>query len=349
MRLSVTLPFLAVVFLSTCIAQTEDKTSAQAAEKLKSVIELTTLDVPGIRPWHWKMDVTLYDADGKKPQTGNIEAWFSDGAMRTTFTLGDDKMTTLRLGDNLYRTDADPAKFIPLEIVFMNALRPVPSELLDPGISLKFLVQSVGKSRLDCVQPSFTLPKANTFIEDTPLSYCLEQGTDHFLVAYQPGQSSIARLQIGTFLGKQVPLALQMMSLAKKRAETKTTSLSTFTPAPQDFAVLPTMHPFSPPVEIPAEDQPLGLLLHSESPHYPAEARSHHVEGSVKFDVVIGADGRILTKQLSNKADPVLAEASADALIRRVYRPYLVNGMAVPVKTTITMNFNLSTLASSFH
>jgi TonB family protein len=241
----------------------------------------------------------------------------------------------------LYRSDGDAEKFLPLEIVFMHALNPIPDGLIDTSVKLKLASLKSGNLKLDCVQPSFTLPEADTFTTEPLLSYCFLTGTDQFAISYQAPQAMVARLQSGTFQSKQVPVDLQISALGNKRADSKTTILETFTPGTDEFALQPTMHPLDSPIEVPQQMSLMGLVLIKEAPRYPMEAKSRHAEGSAKFDVVIGTDGRIISKSLTNKVDPHLAEAARQALTHWIYRPYLIDGMPVQVKTTITINFNI--------
>jgi periplasmic protein TonB len=76
-------------------------------------------------------------------------------------------------------------------------------------------------------------------------------------------------------------------------------------------------------------------------PVYPAAARQQGIQGTVHLKALIGADGSI---QELNVIDghPLLAPAAIDAVKKWKYKPYLVNGKAVSVETTITVNFVLS-------
>jgi TonB family protein len=341
MRLQAAAPVLALLLSCQSVAVAQSNTTGTAADKLRIALDNNSLQSPGIRPWHWKMDVTLYDADGKNPKPGSIEAWYAEGKMRSVLTLDGVQLTTLRLGDQLYRSEGDAEKFVPLEIVFMQALNPIPDGFLDPSVKLKLSSSKSAKIALDCVQPSFTLPQADTFSTDSPLSYCFLAGTDHFVVSYQASQTAIARVRVGNFQSKQVPIAIQISSLGHKRVELTTTTLETFTPGADDFALQPVLHSLDTPVEFRPSDVFFGLLLVGDAPHYPVTAKSRHAEGAAKFDVVIGTDGKIISKSLSNKVDPDLAEAARQALTHWIYRPYLVNGIPVKVKTTITINFTM--------
>lgn len=84
-----------------------------------------------------------------------------------------------------------------------------------------------------------------------------------------------------------------------------------------------------------------GLLLHKVFPVYPVLARQNHVEGMVLMAAIIDKDGRVIDlKPLSGPRD--LIPAAMGAVQQWRYKPYLLDGSAVQVKTQITVNFTLS-------
>jgi periplasmic protein TonB len=77
------------------------------------------------------------------------------------------------------------------------------------------------------------------------------------------------------------------------------------------------------------------------TPIYPPEAKANRVQGSVRFTVVIGKDGRVQSVTLVY-GDPVLAQAAKEAVQQWVYKPTLLNGDPVEVMTQVDVNFTLS-------
>jgi len=75
-------------------------------------------------------------------------------------------------------------------------------------------------------------------------------------------------------------------------------------------------------------------------PVYPAIARAAHVEGAVVVEAVISRGGTI--ESLHVLSGPVMLQNAAMEAIRAArYRPYRLNGEAVEVQTTITVNFRM--------
>lgn len=83
-----------------------------------------------------------------------------------------------------------------------------------------------------------------------------------------------------------------------------------------------------------------GLLIAPIRPVYPAIARAAHIEGTVVVEAVISRSGTI--ESLHVLSGPVMLQTAAmDAIRNARYRPFLLNGEAVDVQTTITVNFRM--------
>ena len=88
-----------------------------------------------------------------------------------------------------------------------------------------------------------------------------------------------------------------------------------------------------------------GSLIFKADPVYPAIAKAAHVSGPVVLDAVISKTGTI--KALSIVSGPQMLQLSAiNAVEQWKYKPYLVNGSPVEVKTSVTVNFALAAARS---
>jgi TonB family protein len=76
-------------------------------------------------------------------------------------------------------------------------------------------------------------------------------------------------------------------------------------------------------------------------PVYPAEARKQRVSGTVRLHAVIGRDGAIQQLEVLS-GDPLLVEASLDAVRQWRYRRTTLNGEPVEIDTTIDLIFALN-------
>jgi TonB family protein len=75
-------------------------------------------------------------------------------------------------------------------------------------------------------------------------------------------------------------------------------------------------------------------------PRYPPEAQLARVTGVVIMDIVIGPGGHVTSVEVVRSV-PLLDDAAVAAVTQWKYRPTLLNGVAVPIATTVTMNFQL--------
>ena len=83
-----------------------------------------------------------------------------------------------------------------------------------------------------------------------------------------------------------------------------------------------------------------GLKIHDVPPDYPREAREKGIQGDVLLQATIDTKGN-LTNLKAVQGDPILVKAAMDAVKKWRYRPYILNGEAVDVDTTIKIQFHL--------
>jgi len=82
-------------------------------------------------------------------------------------------------------------------------------------------------------------------------------------------------------------------------------------------------------------------LISKVVPQYPPKAKAKGIQGTVRFQVIIGKDGHIQEVNVVS-GPPELVDAARDAVRQWVYRRTMLNGQAVEVVTTIDVNFVLA-------
>lgn len=75
-------------------------------------------------------------------------------------------------------------------------------------------------------------------------------------------------------------------------------------------------------------------------PVYPPLARQARIQGTVVLRAIIAKDGSVENLELVS-GHPMLVNAAMDAVMQWQYKPYVLNGAAVEVQTTINVNFSL--------
>jgi protein TonB len=79
-------------------------------------------------------------------------------------------------------------------------------------------------------------------------------------------------------------------------------------------------------------------LVTRKEPEYPKLARQMGVRGVVELTATIGQDGRVKSVKV-DKGHPLLQKAATDAVMQWVYKPTMLNGVAVQSDTKISLNF----------
>lgn len=82
------------------------------------------------------------------------------------------------------------------------------------------------------------------------------------------------------------------------------------------------------------------IKIADAAPSYPGLARAAHVEGVVILEAVLDAKGRVESVRVL-RSIPLLDQAAVEAVQRWRFTPALLNGEAVPVVMTVTVNFTL--------
>ena len=88
-------------------------------------------------------------------------------------------------------------------------------------------------------------------------------------------------------------------------------------------------------------DVQAARIIRKVIPVYPPLARQARVQGVVKLDGVIAADGTIQQLRVIS-GHPLLVGAAVEAVRQWVYRPTMLNGEAVEVQAPIDVHFTLA-------
>ncbi len=83
-----------------------------------------------------------------------------------------------------------------------------------------------------------------------------------------------------------------------------------------------------------------AMLVSKPDPEYPPLARQARIQGTVRFNVVIGVDGRVSNMTVIS-GHPLLVPAAQEVVKEYVYKPTLLNGEPVEVVTQVDVNFTL--------
>jgi TonB family protein len=82
-------------------------------------------------------------------------------------------------------------------------------------------------------------------------------------------------------------------------------------------------------------------LITQIRPVYPSDAKAARVQGQVRFEALIGADGYVQNLKVIS-GPPLLVSSALEAVKQWVYKPTLLNGQPVAVVTIVDVNYTLS-------
>jgi TonB family protein len=102
-----------------------------------------------------------------------------------------------------------------------------------------------------------------------------------------------------------------------------------------------TSGPVAPSNPIPVGgDVKSAQLLKSVPPNYPQFARTQRISGDVKIDALIDATGKVTTMKVVS-GPTLLHQAAMDALHQWKYQPATLDGKAVPMHLTVSIQFRM--------
>ena len=82
------------------------------------------------------------------------------------------------------------------------------------------------------------------------------------------------------------------------------------------------------------------LKIKDSKPIYPEDARRAKVQGVVITEVTVGTDGKVTGIKVLRPI-PMLNDAAVKAVQGQVFKPTLVDGVAVPIVMTVPVIFTL--------
>ena len=292
--------------------------------------DLTANDV---KPWHAKVTFKLLDEQGNVTDEGTYEEfWAGPNKFKRTFAGKGYTQTDTSAASGVMRSGQRQDVSRLLFNMRRDLVAPLPNALsLGNGPFAEKRIDSGGAS-LRCI-----------FLRDPAgvPAYCIATDQPTVRVTAWPGDGiQILHNRILRFQGLYVPGDLAIVRAGKTVLSAHLESIEVLDPvndadfaAASDAVFVPLRVNISGGVAV-------GLITHKVSPEYPLEAQGKGISGTVVLDAVIGVDGRI--KDLKVVSGPVVLQKPALHAVRTwQYRPYLLNGVPVEVRTTINVVFSL--------
>lgn len=324
--------------------------TAQLQDQLRKAADLSTPNVAGLKPWHAKLSVQLYDFKGTPAGTGTIEEWWmAPGNEKRVFAFPDYQGTEIVVTDGTWRSPTLISEPMLISLVLDQFISPMSAESKTSGFKPLARTLQLGGVTLPCVM----LAKSNNRVETQPIgfypSWCTEPGKDALRVFVDNGGVAIVRNGISAFQGKDIPVDLTItasgVTLATARLENISMDGMPSTPFAPDRDMAKALPK---PVELKGKK----FENQADKRHEPDFSRAAAgtdqskrtingaLQGDVEVRVWVGEDGQIRDMLLLSYPDPSAAQNVFDAVRQWTFHPLMQEGRAVPFTGTIDFEIN---------
>ncbi|WP_263356418.1 energy transducer TonB [Acidicapsa ligni] len=335
------LGLMAVCGASMSAAAAQVPVAEDPTALMVSAAKLNGLVDDEMKPWHLKASFQLLDENGASKDQGTIEEfWAGAHKNRVIYTIN-------RLTQTMYETEKggmQSGTAGQISNLVLQAQAGLVQPLPDVGIiqhqGFELHEKDAGGAKLRTLAAKGA-PGSISYPGFVGVTYFLDTDKPVLRVlATGRGAIEVVRNKVVIFQGRYVPEEIVIAHSGKValRAQVdKIESLATvdeaeFTPPANAVALPKTINV--------SADFAKGLLVKKELPDYPMAALQERIQGTVVLQATIGTDGHV--KGLRVIVGPwELQQAAMDAVRKWVYKPYLLNGEAVEVNTTINVVFSL--------
>jgi TonB family protein len=315
--------------------------AAALADRLHRVDAATALDGSGVAPWHLKMSVQMFDAKGQPGEQGLIEEWWSGAQMdRVVYALPSYKATELQRGGEFFRSKGAEQPPLMLELLREQVVHPMPQARDVEGTKAEVRKEKFGKVAVECIMLDRPVKAQVYFPIGVFPTYCMDVGKESLRVSYDYGSQLILRNEVDDFQGRAVARDISIDRGGVAVAKGRVFKLEAATGDESVFAQ-GDLERVRRPLRVAAATM-AGTLISNMNPSYPAAAKTRNAAGTVIVQAVIGRDGHVGFVRLVASPDLDLGEAAMDAVKQRIYKPYVVDGEAVNVETTMIVNFSVA-------
>lgn len=301
--------------------------------------KLNNLAASDVKPWHIKGTFELFDQQGTVSEDGTYEEfWASPFQFKRTFTGKNFTQTAYgsKNGVLLANTKGDTPQL--LLDARNNLVSPMPFfEAIIQNTTYTTKTLNSGNLKLLCAIPTAALhggPVDNS-------AYCFNTDEPMLRIAARPSTSD------QTFHNRLI--RIEDCVIASDLKITHDGKITVALHVQEASALDPSEQAvFTPPPDAVLEPRRVnvsgaiaaGMLEYKVAPEYPEAAHIAHISGTIVLAAIIGKDGKL--RDLKAISGPeALQGAAIQAVHQWRYRPYLLNGQPVEMRTTINVIFKL--------
>jgi len=307
---------------------------------MQSAAQLNGLSADGVHPWHLKVSYTLTDDSGKPAGLGTLEElWAAPNHYKTILTGPGYSETAYGSDTGDFRPISPAAIPEPVAELAADLTDPLPSA--DAIRYEDYLVEqkSLGAAKLACI--AARVDSGPHTVVNTGQVYCLDAEKPILRIRDNAALKTRALYNVLViYQGRYVARDLRIIRDGKPALTAHLDALeplASFNPAdldPPKGGMFVTRS-----INL-APDIAETLLLRKITPRYPAStAGESGTVGTVAVEAHIDANGHVRDARAMN-GPVILQQPAVEAVKQWLYRPYLKDGEAVGVITTIHVAFD---------
>ena len=297
--------------------------------------EVNGLGNLSLKPWHLKANYQTFDPDGNPKDSGIFEEWW-DGPQKykLSYTSKNFNQVEYRNGPRglvTGDTDSPPPQTQMVGLLLVSPM-PSPSEIGTQTYDDKD--STIGNVNLKCLW--VRAPKAYTAAS----TFCLSTQDPALRVEAQ-GSLLIYFNNLLKVSGQYVAKQITVQNGPRQYLHIEITVLEHLASLQDTLFVAPAG-------AVSAQPQPrvsAGLIaparLSGDAPRYPLIAESARVQGIVVLQAIIDKQGDVSDLRIVS-GPPMLQQAAYNAVKTWKYKPFLLNGKPVLVRTQMNVVFTLS-------
>jgi hypothetical protein len=316
----------------------------RAAALLRLGAQRNGLTASGLDPWHIAVTYQTYKLNGHVKATGQFEEWWA--------APDDYHIVFDRKGYHLQAWVTPKGSFaignpdLPMaeRLVYHWMVAPIPQHPDLRGAQLLYRVRLIGANQFPCVEVDSRLPKMGDLPPQYP-TYCFESDRPMLRIIDTHVAEIVTITAVGWLRGQYVP-EHWIATLDARPVVSATLNEG------QSYGRMDPSYLTPPSNAKPASAPSTGLLYLTS-----AEAASHLIPFSTvggkaalvlresqvytALAVTIGADGHVKDVRIEGPVDPELIPDIYNAVLQWRYRPFLLHGVAVPVRTQIVLDYRV--------
>ena len=327
--------------LSTLVLPLAAQSPGDLVQRMDDARKASLLNEEGLKPWRLGVSFDLLTPKGAVAEHGTFEElWASPDRIRRAFVSPGYTATEILNKGQTFRTAQQPPPPELLQVLQTQLEDPIPEKRDVEVTSPLFEKKTFSKVELECIMLDPPHTSGYPPLGLNP-SFCFSAGQPSLRLFLNYGAEQVIRNTIGNFQGKAVALDIQIFEAGVLALRAHVDQLASFAPQDASFATMPNQEMVSRSADI-ESSVAAGRLLTKVVPLYPDQARAAHLTGAVALRATIDRTGHIQSLVPLRSPAFILTESAMKAVRQWTYEPYRIDGEPIEVRTTITVNYNMS-------